>query len=230
MNTSTEDLRELLAASISAFQAQLAASQRESDRRAAEEERRRMEEERRRAEVEERRRAEAEKTMEDLKRQIRELGKQLGGLGNKFGSFAEGMLIATVKRIFTEELGLPQAAERARSRVIVGGSPRFMEIDVLGYANGERNAVCLAEIKSHLREDGIEQLLRQLAEFPRFFPEHAGKQMYGMIAAVDAPIDLQERVWREGLYLVLMHDDVAELTLPAGFIATNFAKPNTSTQ
>ncbi len=200
--TTTEQLQELLAQSISAFQAQLAASQAEADRRAAE----------------------AATSMEALKHQVRELGKQLGGLGNKFGSFAEGLLIPTVKRIFIEELGLQQAAERVRSTAVINGVQRLMELDVFGSANGEHNVACIAEIKSHLREDGIDQILQQLADFPVFFPEHAHKTLYGMIAAIDAPPDLQHRVWREGLYLVLMHGDIAKLTVPADFTPKNFAQ------
>ncbi|MCU0424519.1 MAG: hypothetical protein MUF71_02715 [Candidatus Kapabacteria bacterium] len=63
-----------------------------------------------------------------------------------------------------------------------------------------------------------------MEEFPLYFSDHADKRLYGMIAAVDAPRDLQERVWREGIYLVLVHGETAELTVPEGFVAKNYGK------
>ncbi len=155
-------------------------------------------------------------------KQIKELGKQIGGLGNKFGSFAEGLLIPTVKRILSEDLGLEQVSERTERSQMVDGNQMYMEVDVFGYANGTNNTACIAEIKSHLREDGIDQLLRQLHDFPIFFRDHAGKRLYGLIAAIDASRELQERVWREGIYLVLMHNDIAELTVPKNFTPKNY--------
>jgi hypothetical protein len=212
--TTIEDLQALVAQSIlstEAFKNQIAASQEAADRRAAEA----------KAEAD-RRAAEADRRAAEVDKERKELRQQIGGLHNKFGTFAEGLLLPTVKRILRDELGMEQVSERTERNRKVDGKKVFMELDAFGYSNGEQNAACIVEIKSHLREDGIEQILRELREFPEFFRDHAGKRLYGMIAAVDASRDLQERVWKEGLFLVLVHDDVAELTVPEGFVPKNY--------
>jgi hypothetical protein len=201
--TTIEELRDLVAQSIlsteafklstEAFKAQMAASQEAADRRAAE---------------------------ADIER--KELRQQIGGLHNKFGSFTEGLLLPSVKKVLSEDLGLEHVSERTKSNRKIEGKKTFMELDAFGYSNGSENIACIAEIKSHLREDGIEQILRQLQDFPAFFPNHADKRLYGLIAAVDAPDSLKERVWKEGLYLILVHDDTAALTLPQGFVPKNY--------
>jgi hypothetical protein len=208
--TTIEELRDLVAKSIlstEAFKEQLAVSQEKADQRAVEAERRHAEAERRAAEE---------------KKERQELRQQIGGLHNKFGSFTEGLLLPSVKKILRDDLGLEQVSERTERNRKVDGKKVFMEVDAFGYSNGEQNIACIAEIKSHLREEGIEQILRQLREFPLFFRDQADKQLYGLIAAVDAPRSLQERVWQEGLYLVLVHDDTAQLTVPEEFVPKNF--------
>ena len=212
--TTIEDLQALVAQSIlstEAFKNQIAASQEAADRRATEA----------KAEAD-RRAAEADRRAAEVDKERKELRQQIGGLHNKFGTFAEGLLLPTVKRILRDELGMEQVSERTERNRKVDGKKVFMELDAFGYSNGEQNVACIVEIKSHLREDGIEQILRELREFPEFFRDHAGKRLYGMIAAVDASRDLQERVWKEGLFLVLVHDDVAELTVPEGFMPKNY--------
>jgi RecB family endonuclease NucS len=83
----------------------------------------------------------------------------------------------------------------------------MLELDVLGY-NDE--AACVVEIKSHLREDGVKQILDTLAKFPTFFPEHGGKRLYGMLAAVDIPESLKPRVKKAGLYLARVRNETFE--------------------
>lgn len=200
-----DDLRALVAQSIlstEAFKNQLAASQEAADRRAAE----------------------ADRRTTEADKERKELRQQIGGLHNKFGSFAEGLLLPSVKRVLSDELGLEQVSERTLRNRKVDGKKLFMELDAFGYSNGEQNVACIVEIKSHLREEGIEQILRQLREFPTFFRDHADKKLYGMIAAVDAPQNLQEQVWKEGLYLMLVQDETAVLKLPAGFVPKNYGK------
>jgi hypothetical protein len=200
---SIEELRALVAQSIlttEAFKAQMAASQEAADRRSEA----------------------ADRRAEAADKERKELRLQIGGLHNKFGSFTEGLLLPSVKKVLNEELELEHVSERTKSNRKIDGKKTFMELDAFGYSNGERNIACIAEIKSHLREDGIDQILRQLQDFPEFFPNHADKRLYGLIAAVDAPDALKEQVWKAGLYLILVHDDTAELTVPKGFVPKNY--------
>jgi hypothetical protein len=188
--------------SLEAFKAQLAASQEAADRR---------------AEEADRRAAEADQTMEELKRQTKELGKQIGGLGNKFGYFAEGMFLPSIERILG---GFGMTTIAPRLRVRKGG--REVEIDVLGYTNGESNTAFVVEVKSNFRREHIAEMLALLAAFPDVMPEHRTKSLFGMLAVINTPFDLCEEALREGLYVARVGDDMADLLTPADFVAKNF--------
>lgn len=54
---------------------------------------------------------------------------------------------------------------------------QHLEIDVLAYANGDINAAYVVEVKSHLREEHIEQLLNILRRFAFWFSEHRSKAL-----------------------------------------------------
>ena len=87
---------------------------------------------------------------------------------------------------------------------------------VLAYSH-DRDEVFLVEVKSHLREEGLQQMLRILREFHEFFPGHEGKKVYGILAVVDVPDEVRDRVLREGIYLARIHDNLFEIQTPEGF-------------
>jgi len=153
--------------------------------------------------------------------QLKELGRQLGGLGDKFGSFTEGMAYPSMRKLLEERFGMNVIAPRVLAR----RNGHHLELDVLAYSNGDRDEVYIVEIKSHLREDGLQQMLRILEEFPRFFPEHRDKELYGILATVDAPEDLEAEVLKHGIYLARIHGDVFELRVPEDFQPRSFQPP-----
>jgi hypothetical protein len=160
-----------------------------------------------------RERVQTERLMQETDRQIKELGRQLGGLGQKFGGFTEGMAFPSMTKILRERFGMSVVSPRVSSRK----NGQTMEIDVLAYSNADINEVYAVEVKSHLRDDGLEQMLRIVREFHYFFPGHEGKKVYGILAAVDIPEDIRQRVLREGIYLACIHDDNFELQIPEEF-------------
>ena len=80
----------------------------------------------------------------------------------------------------------------------------------------------MVEVKSHLREEGIQQVFAILHNFPEFFPEHKDKKLYGIIASVDTSEQMRQRVRDEGLYLAHIQDDHFELQENEGFNARCF--------
>jgi hypothetical protein len=161
---------------------------------------------------------ETDREIRELKQQLDVLGRQLGGLGQKFGGFTEGLAFPSMPKILKERFGATFVAPRARG----WRNGHAMEVDVLAYSNSGTNEVYVVEVKSHLREDGLQQMLRTLREFRSFFPEHGSKKLYGILAVVDAPPDLQEKVLREGINLARIHDGVVEVQVPEGFHARAF--------
>lgn len=150
---------------------------------------------------------------------LRELGNQIGGLGNKFGLFTEGMALPAIEKILNHEFGIDHFYPRAKTMK----GDKTLEIDVLGYSNGTNNKVVIVEIKSHFKSEHIKQVLKILEEFPAFYPEHADKKLYGMVAAVDIKKEVAEQVLKQGLYLGKIHDEQFKLAVPKHFLPTCFS-------
>lgn len=161
----------------------------------------------------------AEKEMAELRKQMKRTDKQLGALGNKFGSFAEGMALPSMERVLRRQFGMNIVNPRAKA----SKNGRMLEIDVLAYDNGDRNEAYLVEVKSHLTSEGIEQMLKTLEEFPKFFLPLANRKIYGIIAAIDIPENLRNEVANKGLYLARISDGTFRLETPRGFKPKDFS-------
>jgi len=145
-------------------------------------------------------------------RRLRELGKQIGGLGEKFGSFTEGLALPSMTKILSRRFGMDVILPGARAR----NNGRSMEIDVLAHSK-TRDDVFVVEVKSHLREDALDQMRSILRDFHDFFPGYEGKKLYGVLAAVDAPEEVRRRVLQAGIYMARVHDGHFELQVPDDF-------------
>ena len=146
-------------------------------------------------------------------RQLRELKQQLGGLGEKFGGFTEGMAFPSMRKLLQQRFHMDVITVRALSRK--NGSS--LELDVLAYSNSKVNEVYIVEVKSHLRQEGLDQMKKALRELHNYFPGHAGKKVYGILAVVDIADELRAKVLQEGIYLALIHDDEFEIQVPSDF-------------
>jgi hypothetical protein len=146
----------------------------------------------------------------ETSRYIKEIGQQLDRLGEKCGGFTEGMAYPSMQKILTERFDIDFMAPRVTMRK----NSRILEMDVLACSS---SAVFVVEVKSHLREEGVQQMLKILRDFHEFFPSHQGKKVYGILAVVDAPEELQRRVLEEGIYLARIHDGHFEIRVPDSF-------------
>ena len=157
-------------------------------------------------------------SQKETNQQLKELGKQIGGLSNKFGSFTEGLALPSMTKILKQRFKMEVISPSVR----VSKNGIDAEIDVLAYANSAVNEVYAVEVKSHLREEGINQLSTLMANFRNLFPEHADKKLYGIIAAVDMSEDIKKRVLDAGFYAARIKDEVLSLDTPEGFQAKCF--------
>ena len=139
--------------------------------------------------------------------QIKQVGKQLNEIGNKWGTFNEEMALESIKRILLEKFKIPTISQNFSKRI----NGESIEIDVFGYENSAVNTAVVVEIKSHLREEAVEQIENTLANFPKFFPDHADKKLYGIIACVHAPENIKNILRKKGIYLAVLNEDVFEL-------------------
>lgn len=166
--------------------------------------------------------AENQKQFKETDRKLKEVARQIGDLGNKFGSFTEGMAWPSMQKLLRQKFKM----DTIGPRVIKRRNGRTLELDVLAYVNGETNAACVVEVKSHLRSDGVQQMLNTMREFTEFFPEHHGKKVYGIVAVVDAPANVKKQVLDAGLYLACIHDENFTLDVPADFRPKDFGQLN----
>ncbi|MDX2248374.1 MAG: DUF3782 domain-containing protein [Bacteroidia bacterium] len=161
---------------------------------------------------------ETDKKFKETDRFVKEVSKKLGELGNKMGSFTEGLALPSLSRILQRDFGATHIFPRARA-VRPGQS---LEIDVLGYANGSQNTAVAVEVKSHLKEEHVDQLLRILADFPQFYPEHATKKLYGILAGVNVPDTVRNLALKKGLYVGQISEETFRLRVPDNFRPQNF--------
>jgi len=155
-------------------------------------------------------------------KQLKELGKQIGGLGNKFGSFTESMALPSMEKILRKHFGMAVISPRTRVRK----NGKCLELDVFAYSNGEQKTACIVEIKSHVREESLTQMLEIMKEFPKFFPDHADKNLYGILAGVDIPENIKNKVLESGIYVASIRDEHFKLQVPKNFKAKNFQSIN----
>lgn len=161
---------------------------------------------------------ELRKIVAQTSRTVAQVTKQIGEMNNKFGSFTEGMAMPSMTKILQTKFHAENVAERVKSRK--GG--RSMEIDVLAWSNGNRNEVYVVEVKSRANDEALDQLKQILADFPKFYPEHRTKQLYGILAAVEIPEDIAKKALKAGIYVARISDDVFQLKVPAGFRPHSF--------
>ncbi len=151
-------------------------------------------------------------------RLIIDLNRRFGELGNALGLYTESMFHPSLKRILRQRFGMTVITSPQRFQI----DNDEYEVDIVGHAGAESDDVYLAEIKSRLREDGIHQILEHLQRFPRAFPEHRGKKLFGILAAVTIPVNLRVQALKQGLYLATVKDDVFELSTPDDFVPRSF--------
>jgi len=161
---------------------------------------------------------EADKRRRDIDKQIKNLGKEIGYIGNSFGRFTEGLFLPSLEKILLKDFGLDTVAPRIKRQK--NGSN--VELDVLSYSNSGKNTAIVVEIKSNLKYDDIIEFLDLLKKFPKFFPEHKDKKIYGMMAAVSISPEIKAKAEKFGLYVVKISDETFRLISDRKFKAKDF--------
>ncbi|MGH9846625.1 MAG: hypothetical protein ACREEM_48620, partial [Blastocatellia bacterium] len=65
--------------------------------------------------------------------------------------------------------------------------------------------------------DELKRVMRTMAKFPKLFPEHAAKRIYGVVVAVEMSDGMEQAVAKKGIYLARADDHLFKLEIPAGF-------------
>ncbi len=150
---------------------------------------------------------------EESERLFTSFNCQLGQLGSRFGDEIEYLFRPFLAHALRERFGMGWVTAPLRRRRY----DEHIEIDMVGQAEDTTKGIYLVEIKSRLRQAGVDQILDDLRLFPRFFPEHRGVKLFGILAALDIPSNLRQQVLRHGLYLATICDDIFEIVSPDDF-------------
>ncbi len=159
-------------------------------------------------------RIDSDRIFTSLYQEIRWLRRDVGQLGNQFGLYTEAMFLPSLDRILREDFGMQVVEPHAIGKTKDGEE---LELDVLAHANDTLDLVVDVEIKTQLRQDGIDQILDHLHRFAKFFPEHRGKKAYGILGAIRLPPEVKAKALKAGIYVAAIRDDVFELLRPEGF-------------
>lgn len=62
----------------------------------------------------------------------------------------------------------------------------------------------------------------RMEKFPRFFPEHGNKKLYGILAGVQVPADVRRYALRQGLMVARIADELFDLKVPGDFQPKDF--------
>ena len=155
--------------------------------------------------------AQTDKQIKEVSKQIAEHGIQIGGISNKFGTFTEGLVYPSIEKELYEKFKVTHVSQRARNKT------KKVEIDILGYSNGTKNEAYVVEVKSHLREEALDQILNILEHFKENFPEHKDKKVYGMIASIDTNDEVLTKIEKAGIYCANVSNNVFELKSSKNF-------------
>ena len=165
-------------------------------------------------------RRELEESHAKTARQITELGQHIGGLHNKFGSYVEALAFPSIERVLSDKFGTDSFSSRCKRSNKQGG---LMEVDAIAFSNSEANQVFMIEIKSLLKQDGLEQTLNNLQRFKQFFPEHKDRELFGVLVYTDIkPSGLKQQILKHGIYLAHVSDNLFELQVSDTFQARAF--------
>ena len=93
---------------------------------------------------------------------MRSLNREVARMQQKFGDYSESLATPALTKVMRDRFHMTEIAQRVQA--IRNG--KAIEFDMLGHANDRVNEVYLAEIKTKLRQDGIDPDPRAPARLP----------------------------------------------------------------
>lgn len=153
-------------------------------------------------------------------RQLTKLGKEIGYIGNKFGRFTEGLFYPSLEKILTKDFGLEDITYRYKAR----RNGDNMELDMLGISSGSEDKAVIVEIKSQLRDADLNDFVKTLKLFPKFFPHYKTKKLFGVIAAVGISEEQKRRAENLGIYVVKISGETFKLVSKKDFKPKDFSE------
>lgn len=143
------------------------------------------------------------KTDEQIKKtdeQIKRTDKQVGALADGWGKFVEGLVAPSISTIF-KKLGIKIDDISQRRKRYQNG--KVMEVDILALGKkGQKEVVFVVEVKSSLESRDVDEFIKELSNFCKFFTEYSGREVYGVVAGVRFGNGAEKYAENNGLYVL----------------------------
>ncbi len=142
--------------------------------------------------------------IKQINRQVDRNHRIIEAVGNKFFIFDDYSYVSSVEKILFREFGVDEIAFGVKT---IRNGKNF-DLNALGIGYGEKNAIAVVfRIETHSKDLCLEEFVETLQLFPKFFPQHANKKLYGVIAA-DEISSRQERLAKTlGLSVAQIFED-----------------------
>ena len=148
------------------------------------------------------RRAEADKRSAIFDAKLDRLEALYGNVADNQGSVAEEFFYNSLNA--NPVIGSVKY-DRVTPNLIVGAKGKQAEFDLV-LVNG--NSVAIVEIKHKAHLSALDQLEKQLVRYREIFPEHASYKLYGGIAGLSVPTNVEQEAHHRGLFVLKQQDNV----------------------
>ena len=154
----------------------------------------------------------------DTDRVFRELRETMARLEDKIGSSTDGLALPSMTEVLFRDFNMSTTTPRMRCF----NDGKSLEVGVVAWSRAPTGDAMIVHVVRRLGEDDLDRFLKKLRNFRDLATDYAQRKVYGILAAVDIPDELREKVLCEGIYLARIHDDQFELQVPEGFQARAF--------
>ena len=155
------------------------------------------------------------KTSEQLKETDKQLKKTDAHFNSQWGklieSLVEGKLVQLLK---AKQIEVKETSQRIKtSYVKENGEIKNKEFDIL-VINGLE--FVLVEVKSTLKPDDVSYFLKAMRDVKKYFPAHAKKKAYGVVAYLTSDSRAHLYAERQGLFVIKATGDSASIINQGG--------------
>ena len=144
---------------------------------------------------------------------IKALSKNLGEIGNRMGEFVEHMVEPTVVKLFRSQ-GLE--VHEVHPNVQVERNGEALEVDLLVVNDG---ALVAVECKSKLTRGHVDDHLMRMEKLKRLLPSYRNHKAFGAVAALVVPNEVADYAQNNGFYVLAQSGETIEIRNNSQFTA-----------
>jgi len=147
---------------------------------------------------------------DETRRDRQRMNKQWGDLANRLGTLVEDIVAPNLPRVAAELLDCLKPSLFA-VRVVRHWGEETREYDALVVCE---DAVLINETKSKLQPAHVDAFVSKLEEFPRIFPEYAGRRVVGVLASLACEAGVVALATRRGVAVMAMGEETMQVVNP----------------